>query len=650
MAKKMNRQPSPAGAKNIPQNKPAAGEDKEPRSKTSVTKSLILLLCVVTFLVYANTLSNGFAYDDSMVIKQNALVAGGMKSVPELLVTPRLWGFAHLPNDQYRPLSLVMLAAEYQLFGGSPNAMHFFNVVIFIGCVVMLFLFLNKLMGGNKPIIAFIAALLFAVHPVHTEVVANIKSRDELLCFFFAFWSLNLFAGYAGTGKLKQLLLGSLMLLLAFLSKETVITFLGVIPLVFFFYLNDNRKRSVFITVSTVVVSGLFLLLWTSVLRSHHADHTAQIDFVDNILIAAPDAASRWATAIMVMGDYLKLMVVTYPLVSDYSYSSIAYAQFSSPAAIISLVAYLLLAGTAIYRLVKFRRDPWAFGILFFLITISLFSNIVFLFSSLIGERFAFFASVGFCLSIALAFDRFIIKATSHVGLTALTSKKVLVILGPVILIFGGLTIARNAEWADNLTLYRADVKKLPQNTRLNYSLGNELVSLSFDQSNPDRFKDYEESKKYFKKAIEIYPGYHLALLTLGLAYYNYNAPDSAKYYFEKAIEVKPDYAMALFYLSNIYIQRNDNVTAKDMLKKAVAYEPEYAMALFNLGVCYQNLKINDSAIMAFRRVVAVSPEFNNYKSYELMAMDFNAMGLADSAARYVLLARQNNPAFTIPK
>ena len=90
---------------------------------------------------------------------------------------------------------------------------------------------------------AFIAALLFAVHPLHTEVVANIKSSDEMLSFLFAFLAMNVFLKYSQSGKITQLLVGGLCIFLAYLSKETVITFLVIIPLVFFFYRSENKKQ-----------------------------------------------------------------------------------------------------------------------------------------------------------------------------------------------------------------------------------------------------------------------------------------------------------------------------------------------------------------------------------------------------------------------
>jgi len=135
---------------------------------------------------------------------KNKLVKAGVSAVPEILLTPYHNGdinkiSGHSDNDLYRPLSLVMFAIEYQLFKYNPFPGHLINVFVFIACVLLFFLFLYHLFRKKRPVLAFISALLFAIHPIHTEIVANIKSRDELLCFLFGFLSLNAFVKYTLT-------------------------------------------------------------------------------------------------------------------------------------------------------------------------------------------------------------------------------------------------------------------------------------------------------------------------------------------------------------------------------------------------------------------------------------------------------------------
>ena len=106
-------------------------EDQTPivRRKLSLFTQLCILLSVVCCLLYANTLFNNYAFDDPVVIEKNKFVTEGISAIPKLLATPHLRGFYVIPNDLYRPLSLVMFAIEYQFFGLNPMTGHLFNIL-----------------------------------------------------------------------------------------------------------------------------------------------------------------------------------------------------------------------------------------------------------------------------------------------------------------------------------------------------------------------------------------------------------------------------------------------------------------------------------------------------------------------------------------
>jgi hypothetical protein len=202
----------------------------ETAPKSTDTFKFAIFLAIISLFVYANSLKNGYALDDYNVILNNSIIAKGVQAIPEILATPYHWGNVTSSNDLYRPLSLVMFAIEYQFFGKNPLPNHLLNALLFAACVVLLFLFLDQLFGRKKTGVAVIASILFALHPIHKEIAANIKSRDELLCFFFAFLSRNIYINYMRFGKIRQLLLGFFCFLLAFLAKETVVTFLAIVP------------------------------------------------------------------------------------------------------------------------------------------------------------------------------------------------------------------------------------------------------------------------------------------------------------------------------------------------------------------------------------------------------------------------------------
>ncbi len=473
---------------------------------------LCIVLAVLSFLLYANTLQNGYVMDDTMVLKENRIVTQGVKAIPELLATPHMRGYLVIPNDLYRPLSLVMFAIEYQFFGLNPAVNHFFNILVFMGCVVMLFLFLDKFFDGKKTAVAFIAALVFAMHPIHTEVVANIKSRDELLCYFFAFLSLNLFMNYLKGGKMLQLVLGVVTLFLSFISKETVIMLIPIIPLVFFLYKNESRQRAIFITAGMVVAAAVFMIIRTIVLKEYNANQPgATVDFMDNALAKAPGAASRIATEILVMGMYLKLMVIPYPLLCNYSYNSIPFVGFGNIWTLLSIATYGFLIWLAVSRLLKDHKDPWAFCIIFFIVTLSLFSNFPFLMGAELAERFTFFKpSTGFCVAVALAIEKWIMKG-DFPDPKLLKSTKVLAVLIPLTLIFGGMTVARNTDWKDEITLYRTDLEKSPENSRLYQYVGTALgETVYFQETDTTKQKQIDDLAGRIpeRKHSQIYPDF----------------------------------------------------------------------------------------------------------------------------------------------
>lgn len=596
----------------------------------SLSTKLSFLLAVIAFAVYANTLQNGYAYDDSVVIQNNKFIAQGFSGIPQLMVTPHMLGSYVEPNDTYRPLSLVMFAAEHQFFGPNPTVGHFFNIVIFALCVVLIFTFLDKLFEGKKTVIGFIAALLFAVHPIHTEVVANIKSRDELLCCFFAFLSLNLFINYMRRGNVAPLLLGALCLYLSYLSKETVIAFLGIIPLIFFFYVNDNKRRAAIVTGSTIAVTLGFLAVWSFVLNKYHTSKPAPHDFIENALLLAPDRVSYWATIVVALGKYLLLLLIPYPLLCNYSFNSIPIASASSVTMWISLVAYAAIITIAVIRWIKDRKDPWAFAIIFYLATIFLFSNIPFLISGQFAERFVFFGSMGFCLAIALAMENWILKPGVK-DVTIMKNKGTIGILVLFVLTFSTLTIARNAYWKNNYTLLKKDVEKSPNDMRLRHQLA--ITSYVMSKSEADsleRRRLQDESILHSKKALEICPGFGMACIQIATVYSDKHMFDSAELYYLKAIALSPLDATAVNNLALMYYDAGKYGQSAVYFKKAASLNPQTDFMYFNLAKAYIKLNEVDSAIKYGRKTLEISPGY--VPAHRLIAEAFKLQGNPDAA------------------
>ena len=610
---------------------------------------LPLLLGVVSFVVYANTLQNGFVLDDHVVIKDNAIVTKGISAIPEILSTPYHMGWTPATFDNlYRPLSLVFFAAAYQLFGLAPAPYHFVNILVFAGCVILLFFFLNSLFERKKSAVAFITALLFALHPIHTEVVANIKSLDELLCFFFSFLALNLFIMYLRQGKTTLLTYGCFSFLLAMLAKETAVTFIAVVPFIFFFYRNENKKRSAVITAVVFAGAGIALAMRLIVFHFHPVANHGDINVIENAL-AAKDLSpmSRIATAMLILGYYVKLLFFPYPLISDYSFNSIPYADFAHPLVLASLALYLTLVVVSIFRLVRYRKDPYAFAIIFFLCTISLFTNIPFLIGTTMGERLLFFCSVGFCLVIALALEK-LAGGNLLLSPSLLKKSKLLTVAIPILLIYTFLTIGRNADWSDNFTLYKADVASAPGNARLHQYIGDELITniLDNEQEPTRRSLIISDAVRYLTEAIAIYPDYSNAHSDLGMAYAYLGANDSAEYHFRKAIDLDPNGVIQIANLSRLYFNTKKYALSIEYSKRALTITPQNEMMCANIGLAYIILGQFDSAIAYSGKAIGYSRGPNGPS--EIVANAYKAKGMMDSAKKYEVIAQADNPRFKL--
>lgn len=634
MAKKQNQSNTPRPVQ--PTRTAGATSAKEPASAGTgmpMVVKLAIVLGIIAFLAYMNTLGHSFVLDDMTVIKNNKIVRKGISAIPEILTTPYRRGWFITPNDLYRPLSLVMFAVEFQLGGGSPWGGHFMNLVVYAGCVVALFLFLHKLFDEKKMAVAFVAALLFALHPIHTEVVANIKSRDELLCFLFAFLSLNYFINYAKGNKMKDLALGAVMLFLSFLSKETVISFVAVIPFIFFFYKNEFKDRSIRITVATVVVTGIFLAIRFAVLSHYGANQNSDVVFMDNILAKPPSAMAALATEILILGKYIKLLIIPYPLVSDYSFNTIPFVTFGNIWVILSLIINAGLGVYGIFRLYKKPGDLYAFAIIFYFATIALFSNIPFVIGAAMAERFVFFASVGFCVAVALLVEQMVSAKDGTV--LQVSNSKLLTYVVPVALVSGMLVTSRNKDWADNATLFKADVTNAPLSSRMNYYLGTELVTeTAAKEGNPAvRKQIIEDGIKYLRSALVINKDYDDAHAAMGDAYFKLGIYDSAVLHGKKALELNPKFVVAMNNLAGAYYMTNKVDTAIMYCHRSLIASPTFVNGYANLGLCFAKTRQFDSSLYYLYKAISIEPAFAS--SYENMQYTYQALGKMDSVKKY---------------
>ena len=145
-----------------------------------------LLVFIFTFILYSNTFHHQWALDDGAVFNENVYVKQGSEGYGKILTTYSMHGVKINPEAyQYRPLSLLMFATEWEISPDNPTLYHVLNVLWYALACVLLFIVLRKMFVEKNKLLPFIITILYASHPMHTEVVANIKGRDEILLLLF---------------------------------------------------------------------------------------------------------------------------------------------------------------------------------------------------------------------------------------------------------------------------------------------------------------------------------------------------------------------------------------------------------------------------------------------------------------------------------
>jgi hypothetical protein len=303
--------------------KPAVAEAPAEQPTFLSEKKLVMILALLcaafAFILYANSLGHGFVGDDDTVIAKNKITTQGVKAFPEILVSPYRKGFWERKESLYRPMSILLFATEWQLSPENPFLFHLVNVLLFALTVFIMMKTLALMMPNIRGVlIAFIATLLYAAHPIHTEVVDNVKSGDEILCLLFSLWSLYFLFRYLRESKFLLMVYALLFFLFSLLSKESAITMLAVFPLAIYFFSGAPMKKIITCTLMLAGVAVIYFALRINALGG--MSNFTEILLINNSLVETSDTTIRFATAVFILGKYFLLNLFPHPLTWDYSY------------------------------------------------------------------------------------------------------------------------------------------------------------------------------------------------------------------------------------------------------------------------------------------------------------------------------------------
>jgi protein O-mannosyl-transferase len=537
----------------------------------SIQYLIVIALCIAANL---NTLNNEYALDDVVVLTENNIVKKGVAGIPEIIRTDYFKGYnltnTKLSAARYRPVSLIVFAIEYQLFGLNPIISHSLNILLYTFLVALLFYLLSNELFSPGSFIPFAAVLLFALHPVHSEVVANVKGRDEILVFIFLALSMVAFLKSRCDKSKLLLIVSSLLFLIALLTKETAITYIGVFPLVLYFFKGESILSSTKSVVSFIISLLVYLIIRYYFIGFSNSN-VSDITNSPYVLASGPEA---FATKIFVIGKYFLLLLFPFSLTSEYGFNQIPYVNLSSWQFIVSFAILLVLIGWAIKEFSK--KSLISFSVFYMLITLSVGTNLFFDFGAPMAERMLFLPSLGFCMLLA-----YLLKSN--------VKKFSLMVIAVLILpLYAYCTINRNSEWKNNETLFLADIKKSSQSSRLNLFVSEVYIKRAEREAQLESKQLYLDSALFFvNKSLEIQPNYSYSFLRLGLImFYQGDAKMAAKNWL-RARELDPKNPDCIKWTKELckwFIEEGKGFEKNGNEQKALEYY-DYALKLDSTSV-----------------------------------------------------------------
>lgn len=509
-------------------------------------RTRIALLLILAVLVYANTLRCDYVFDDEIYITGNRLIthptAGSV--------------FSASNHNVFRPMTFASFAVLWKVGRGRPLLFHATNVLLHAVVILLLYLVFRKLLESvpKGATMAFVAAMLFAVHPIHSEAVAWASAQSELLAagFLLGAWLLHLN---------DCPISAALCLVLALLSKESAV---ALLPLVLIGdYLRGKFKPAINYLGITFATIAYVPLLW---LVQGRRFGPPEVAFADNPLRYLP-AGWRMLNALRIIWKYVGLQLYPATLSCDYSYNAILlYTKWNRvlPAAIGALFA----VGIWAWALRK-KKTEWALAGAIYFAGFAATANIFVLTGTIMAERLAYFPSAGFCLLVAAIWTQ--LEARRRALGWAL------LIIAVVTL--SGRTMVRNWDWRSSFALYSAAVRAVPGSSKMHADFG--IANFYVGR--------LEGAREELETSVRIYPEIQEAVAVLGLVEADQGHDEEARRTMEKAISMtrRSDFNYRAFSanLAAELIKVNKDDEALEVVNQLLRQWPDYWRAWYYRAV-----------------------------------------------------------------
>ncbi len=607
--------PLKKGQQNKPLVNQASGKERMPvpQSKRNVNLPFYLLFGFVLVL-YGNSIFNKYALDDRLLITENAFTKKGFSGIKDILTTDSFVGFFGkqknlVAGGRYRPLSHITFAIEYGILKDfNAGIGHLINILLYaLACLLVYKVLTMVFPPGKTPFyltFAFIATVLFIAHPLHVEDVANVKGRDEIMGILGSFGTFYFILKYIQQSRPINLLWAVLVFFLGLMSKEDVVTFIAVIPLTLYYFTKAKPKEILISTGCLLGVTIFFIAIRASVL-GFLLNSNIDFELLNNPFLGA-SAAQKFATILLTWGKYLLLLIFPHPLTHDYYPKQIPIINFNDVRAIIPLLIY---SSMIIYALWRFKKkEIITYSILFFGLTFSISSNLIFPIGTFMNDRFMFTPLLGFCMVLAyLATVKFKVWFGEEKLRTA-----IFIFIGIILLGYSVKTISRNPTWHDDYTLFTTDVKVSTNSAKCNVSAGGQTMELAEKELDPAKKKEMlNTALNFLKRGVAIHPKYGVGWFLLGKVMIDLENYSKAREYNDSALVINPGDKKAL---NNWIYSTQMSVKNKDYNEAILSYtqlsqlQPTNTDYIIDIADVYENKNQIDSAISVLNRLLTKNP------------------------------------------
>jgi len=556
---------------------PVAFKDLKRQEKFPINHRVGIMLGLIAFLLYSNTINFGYVLDDSGAIVENQFVQKGLAGIPDLLRSD-FWHFSNLKLGYYRPLSLITFAIEQQFFKGSPHISHLVNVLIYAFTAYILFILLSRIFKTRNFLFPLAISLLFIAHPVHTEVVANIKSRDELLSFLNVLLMLLFSLKYIESKKNIHLFAGLLFFYLALLSKETAIMAVLFLPAILYF-----RGNYSIIDVVKKTIPYLFIIAIFFIQKKLLLETAPGMTPDDAVNYPYRESNVRIPMAFLLFGFGLKLLFFPHPLRYDYSFNQIP-AEGISNVFVITGIILFMAGAVAIIKYYK-SRSPIILGLILLYISMAPLVAFTVLRGGIFAERFLYFPTLGFSIavisSLSILFKPGLTEKLSGLKTFIFSNLVFFLLILSISVLYCIKTFSRNFAWKDEMTLFSTDIKSGQNCTQNLRHYGTEIMRLAINEKDPIKRKEYANTAiNTFKSALRIHPKFGECYNQIGTIYQEvFLIPDSAIYYYTQSILATPGLVFPYYNLGTIYQLTGNNAAASYYYNEAIKMNPTYKNA-----------------------------------------------------------------------